>query len=185
MARKFLALLLLLMPVLVNAQDLALFKLNQFGQYTAENGDDYIVIPFEGKTSHQIYQELASNVSSLFNNPSKVMTGVEDASIKIRAFSDDLIRIKILGLAQSLGGYYQLEFKIKDGRVRVSAPMIEETMWIDGPTARTFTKEVKGYFKNGELKEKKAQDYKIVVAKMNAIVNSILGSTKSEEDDNW
>lgn len=183
--KKLLTLFLMLLPLLVSAQDLAIFTLNQYGQYVSADDEDYIVVSFEGKTAHEIYQELATNVSSLYNDPSKVMTGVEDASIKIRAFSDDLIRIKILGLGQSLGGYYQLEFKIKDGRVRVSAPMVEETMWIDGPTFRTFSKEVKGYFKNGELKDKKKEDYSIVVAKMNSIVNSILGSTKSEDDDNW
>ncbi|MDE5596133.1 MAG: hypothetical protein K2I89_11275, partial [Muribaculaceae bacterium] len=153
--KKLLAIVMMMLPILAWGQDFANFVLMPDGTYRTEDGKDFVVIPFEGKTAHQIYQELASNVGSIYNNPSKVMSSVEDASIKIRAFSNDLIRISLLGLGQSLGGYYQLEFRIKDGRVRVSAPIIEETMWIDGPIARTFPKEVKGYFKNGELKDKK------------------------------
>ena len=59
-----------------------------------------MVIPFEGKTAHQIYQELASNVGSTFNDPSKVMSEVEDASIKIRAFSDNLVMAKTVWLCE-------------------------------------------------------------------------------------
>ena len=113
------------------------------------------------------------------------MNTVEDASVKIRAFSDDLVRISILGLKQSLGGYYQLEFRIKDGRVRVSAPIVEETLWTNLPTERVFSKEVKKYFKNGVVKDKKQADLIIVEAKMNTIINSILGTIKTEDSDNW
>lgn len=184
--KKLIFMILMLLPILAEGQDLASFVLMPDGTYLTENGEDFTVIYFEGKTSHEIYQELASNVGSTFNDPSKVMSGVEDTFIKIRAFSDDLIRINVLGLGQSLGGYYQLEFRIKDGRVRVSAPIVEETMWIDRPIARKFPKEVEGYFKNGELKSKKKKDYDIVVAKMNNVVNRILHtSTIQDTNSDW
>ncbi|MBD5216683.1 MAG: hypothetical protein HDS78_09275 [Bacteroidales bacterium] len=184
--KKLLAFILMLLPMIMNAQDLANFILTSDGTYQTEDGKDFVVIPFEGKTAQQIYKELASNVGSTFNDPSKVMSGVENVSIKIRAFSNDLIRISMLGLGQSLGGYYQLEFRIKDGRVRVSAPIIEETLWIKEPTARKFSKEVKGYFKEGELKEKKKKDYDIVVAKINGTINRILHtSALQDEAEDW
>jgi len=184
--KKLIVMMMLVLPIMAMAQDLASFVLMPDGTYQTEDGKDFIVVPYEGKTAHQIYQELATNVGSTYNDPSKVMSGVEDASIKIRAFSDDLIRMKLLGLEQSLGGYYQLEFRIKDGRVRVSAPAIEETMWIDGPTNRKFSGEVKKYFKKGELKSGKQQDYNIVVGKMNGIINSILhASTVQDAQDDW
>ena len=88
--RKLIVMLLTLLPILAGAQELANFVLMPNGTYQTEDGQDFIVIPFEGKTAHQIYQELATNVGSTFNDPSKVMSGVEDASIKIRAFSDFL-----------------------------------------------------------------------------------------------
>lgn len=117
---------MVLLPMLAGAQELANFVLMPDGTYQTEDGKDFVVIPFEGKTAHQIYQELASNVGSTFNDPSKVMSGVEDASIKIRAFSDFLWLNKVLGIPHGWGGYYQLELRIKDGQVRVSAPVVED-----------------------------------------------------------
>jgi len=175
----------LLMPYASLAQNQVSFHLTEKGIYIDEQGNDFVVVPFEGQSAQQIYKTLCVNVSSVYNNPSEVMSTVEDASIKIRAFSNDLIRMSVIGLKQSLGGFYQLEFKIKDGRVRVSAPIVEETLWTDLPTERTFSKEVKKYFKNGVVKEKKQEDLIIVETKMNVVINSILGSNLSEEDNNW
>ena len=185
MKKRFFALLIILMPFFASSQNLVVFNLNEFAQYKAENGDDFLVVPFDGKSAHEIYNELASNVCSVYNDPSKVMSVVEDTSIKIRAFSDDIIRLHFMGLTQPVGAYYQLEFKIKDGRVRVSAPYVEETLWLKGRENGNFPKAVKGYFKDGKLKEKFAKDYEAVVDKMNAKINFILGITKTAEDDNW
>ena len=175
----------LVMPYASFAQNQVSFHLTEHGIYVDEQGNDFMVTPFEGQSAQQIYKQLCVNVSSLYNDPSKVINTVEDASVKIRAFSDDLVRISVLGLKQSLGGYYQLEFRIKDGRVRVSAPIVEETLWMELPTERTFKKEIKKYFKDGVVKEKKQADLIIVEAKMNTIINSILGTIKTEDSDNW
>ncbi len=118
------------------------------------------------------------------------MSGVEDVSIKIRAHSDDLIRNRVMGLGQSMGGYYQLEFRIKDGRVRVSAPYIEEEVgfWMNGKYySNKFEWFVKKHFKNGQLKDgKREEDYKIVVAKMNSIISHILYTTTVQEaNEDW
>ena len=72
--KKLLAMMLMLLPMLAWGQDLANFVLMPDGTYQTKDGNDFVVIPFEGKTAHQIYQELASNVGSTFNDPSKVMS---------------------------------------------------------------------------------------------------------------
>lgn len=71
--KKLLAMMLMLLPMLAWGQDLANFVLMPDGTYQTKDGKDFVVIPFEGKTAHQIYQELASNVGSTFNDPSLVM----------------------------------------------------------------------------------------------------------------
>lgn len=176
-------------PLLAIAQKEEHFILWPDGLYRTEERKDFVVIPFENKTAHQIYQELASNVGSTFNNPSKVMSAVEDASIKIRAHSDDLIRTTMLGYS-SLGGYYQLEFRIKDGRVRVSAPFVENEVgvWVGNRYDKfRFTSIVKKYFKNGKLKnDRRIKDYNIIVAKMNDVINNILYTSRVQEiNENW
>lgn len=190
--KKLLAIMLMLLPSIVAAQDLVKFVLMPNGTYQAENGKDFIVIPFEGKTSHQIYQELASNVGSTFSNPSKVMSGVEGVSIKIRAYSDNLVMAKPFGFVkeQPYGGYYQLEFKIRDGRVRVSAPIIEDNVeFVSYDHKRyngSFSHLVSKFFKNGILQDNKRNGYDIIVTRMNVVINRILyTSTIQDATEDW
>ncbi len=185
--KKLIAIAMMLLPLLAGAQELANFVLLPDGTYQTEDGKDFVVIPLEGKTAHQIYQELASNVGSTFNDPSKVMSGVEDASIKIRAFSDFLWFNKVLGIPHGWGGYYQLEFRIKDGRVRVSAPIVEDIAMDTQPYDKwSYGSKVKKWFKNGVVKEGDKKKYDEIVAHMNGIINRILyTSTVQDATEDW
>lgn len=192
--KKLLILLLLVCPILAFAQELVTFKLTPQATFTSASGEDFVVVPFEGKTAHEIYQMLASNVGSVYNDPSKVMSGVDDASIKIRAFSDNLYTQKVLGIPHTWEGYYQLEFRIKDGRVRVSAPHIEDAIRCPslssnaiGGNTGSFAHIVKKWFKNGEVKEKEAKNVANVELQMNGAINAILGlsGSTSKVDDDW
>ena len=93
--KKFLTLILLFCPILVFAQDLVTFKLTPQATFVTASGEDFVVVPFDGKSAHEIYQTLASNVGSVYNAPSKVMNVVEDASIKIRAFSEGTEKVPL------------------------------------------------------------------------------------------
>ena len=57
----------------MSAQELVSFKVTPDGNFVSSTGEDFVVVPFEGKNAHQIYQMLASNVGSVYNDPSKVM----------------------------------------------------------------------------------------------------------------
>lgn len=190
--KKLLTLILMLLPLVAVAQDFADFVLMPNGIYQTKDGKDFIVVPYEGKTAHQIYQELASNVSSTFNDPSKVMSGVEDASIKIRAYSDNLVMAKPFGFVkdQPYAGHYQLEFKIRDGRVRVAAPVIEDNVEFISYDHKKydgrFSKLVGKFFKDGVVEDKKKKNYDSMVEKMNNIINRILyTSTVQDAGEDW
>ncbi len=188
--KKLIVMMMLVLPMLAMAQDLVHFVLMPDGTYQTEDGKDFVVVPFEGKTAHQIYQELATNVGSVYKEPSEVMSGVEDASIKIRAYKDCLWYNKALGLIVGvMGGYYQLEFRIRDGRVRVSAPIVEDPIfnYSDGHKyEQKYSKMVGKWFKNGELKDNSKEKYNRVVSQMNGIVNSILHiSAVQDAQDDW
>ena len=192
--KKFITLLLLVCPILAFAQDLVSFKLTPEGSFTTASGEDFVVVPFEGKSAHEIYQTLASNVGSVYNDPSKVMSGVDDASIKIRAFSDNLYVQKVMGISHAWEGFYQLEFRIKDGRVRVSAPHVERDITCPslssnaiGGNKSNFPFIVKKWFKNGEVKEKEAKHVANVENQLNGAINAILGlaGSTSKVDDDW
>lgn len=192
--KKLLTLLLLVCPIFALAQDLVSFKLTPEANFVTASGEDFVVVPFEGKSAHEIYQLLASNVGSVYNDPSKVMSGVDDASIKIRAFSNNLYTQKVLGIPHAWEGYYQLEFRIKDGRVRVSAPFVENDISSPslspnaiGGNRGSFSHVVKKWFKNGEVKEKEAKHVTNVEYQMNGAINAILGlsGSTSKVDDDW
>lgn len=100
------------------------FKLMPDVSFKTDDGNDYEVVEYPDKNSHEIYQLLTSNITTLYNNPSKVMTSFDETSIKVRALGT-FFYYKALGRKIFLTGYYQLLFKIKEGRVRVSAPFLE------------------------------------------------------------
>lgn len=185
--KKLITLMLLILPMTVIAQDLVHFTLTENGTYQTEDGKDFIIVPFEGKTAHQIYQELATNVGATYNEPSKVMSAVEDASIKIRAYSDFLWFNKVLGIPHGWEGYYQLEFRIKDGRVRVSAPIVEDIAMDTQPYKKcSYGSRVKKWFKNGVVKEDDKVKYDEIVARMNGIINCILCTANVQDtQDDW
>ncbi len=58
--KKLIVMMMLVLPMLAMAQDLVHFVLMPDGTYQTEDGKDFVVVPFEGKTAHQIYQELAT-----------------------------------------------------------------------------------------------------------------------------
>ena len=116
--KKVILFLLLICPFIMSAQELVSFKVTPDGNFVSSTGEDFVVVPFEGKNAHQIYQMLASNVGSVYNDPSKVMSGVEDASIKIRAFSDNIYTKKVMGIPHAFQGFYQIEFRIKNGKLK-------------------------------------------------------------------
>ena len=190
--KKFITLLLLVCPILAFAQDLVSFKLTPEGTFTTASGEDFVVINFEGKSAHEIYQTLASNVGSVYNNPSKVMSGVDDASIKIRSIipvSQKIDKIFMLGdVLIEVNGYMQYEIRIKDGRVRVAAPYIENDIWIEGGASGNFRNLVSQWFKHEKKEKKRIENEKKIAElemRVNSVINSVLGLNKNQDDDNW
>lgn len=186
--KKLLMLVMLVLSATAIAQDKVQFNLTPIGSFITDGGEDFVVVPFEGKSAHEIYQTLATNVGSLYNDPSKVMSGVEDASIKVRGYSSNLCLKKAI-LTFGGGGHYQLEFKIKDGRVRVSAPYIENQISFDTQPISygEFRHIVSKWYdkKTGEPKDKNKTDIFRVENQINRIVNSILGLNENQAEEEW
>ncbi len=115
------------------------------------------------------------------------MSGVEDASIKVRAYCPSICTKKLI-LTFDGGVYYQLEFRIKDGRVRVSAPYIEDTVTFNSvpPQTDSFRKIVSKWYKKGELKKGDVMKHKEAMLQMNGIINRILHTSAVQDaQDDW
>lgn len=191
--KKLITMVLMLLPMIALGQGTTDFILSPEGSYTTKGGNDYEIITFDDKSAEDIYKMLMTGISGCYNNPDKVIVAnVPGSLLKIRAYSDDLARAKPFGYGkdQSWEGYYQLEFRIKDGRVRVSAPYIEDDLVFysrdRSPEHKSFRKIAKGYFKNGEIKEKKRSGCEFIAGKINYIINKILNNAALENsDDDW
>ena len=175
------------------AQEIVSFKLTPEATFLSNDGEDFIIVPYEGKSAHEIFQLLATNAASVFNDPSKVMSTVEDKSIKFRSIIPVAQKeVKLLNqrtLAESKG-FLQLEIRIKDGRIRISAPFVENDIWIDGsPMQGNFQNLVSQWYKPEKKEKKRIENENFrnsLESRVNLIVNSIIGSTpQMEEDDDW
>ena len=63
-------------------------------RYITEDGKDYIIIEYPNKSAHEIYEALNSNIVKLFNDAKDVTNGVEDKTLSIRAYTDNLIQFR-------------------------------------------------------------------------------------------
>ena len=183
----FLLISLAMATMYANAQSLVDFHLSPDGSFITKEVKNYTVVPFEGKNAHQIFQQLCTNVSKLYKNPSKVMSVVDDVSITIRAYDSRITYIKDLIQTYDIGGYYNITFEIKDGRVKVSSPIIDESMTktINGGIEKDYSRLIKSWTKDGSFKEKFAKQVGYTESNMNTTINDILGSSKSNNDENW
>ena len=76
--KKLIAIVMMMLPMIAWGQqtaDSVWFELQPDGMFLTKDGKGYAVVEYEGKTAHELYQMIASNISSAYNDPSKVMSG--------------------------------------------------------------------------------------------------------------
>ena len=105
-------------------------KKTSFEFYVYENatfkkaGDtDYYVVDFGKKSAHQLYMDVLSHISSIYRNPDRVISKVEDRSIVINGYANEVSYFKDMqGYSTSMSFRYRIELQFKDGKIRVNAP---------------------------------------------------------------
>lgn len=115
------------------------------------------------------------------------MSVVDDTSVSIRAYDPKITYIKDLIQTFDVGGYYNLNFEIKEGRVKVSAPIIDDEMTrsINGAREKDFSKMIRSWAKEGVFKDKFKKQVEYTEANINSIINAILGAGKDKQEDEW
>lgn len=168
-----------------NAQTLVTFKLSPTGYFVSEVGEDYVVVAFENKTAHELFQQVYSKANSMYKDPQKVVSVVDDASITINGYDSQLTYRKDLVQKFWLGGNYNLNFHFKDGRIKVDAPKFGDTLYmtVNGSRDHSFYRMVKSWYKDGEVKSKFKEQVTYTENNINAIVNELLGLFDKNTDD--
>ncbi len=186
--KRILFIVAILMCSIAHSQETVEFKLQPNATFAAPDGTSYIVIPFEGKTAEELYSMVKSNVMTLYKSPDRVMSENPHASISIRAYSDRVGSKTIAFIPRVFAGYYNLVFQFKDGKIRVNAPIIDDTLtdrdnMLDYQYIPSFRGLVKGYYKDGKPKDKSHAAIMITEQSVNLPINYLLGLLKTESND--
>lgn len=161
------------------------FTISPSGTFVSDDGKDYVIYYEEGKSAHELYQRVCTNVGKVYNSAKDVLSAVDDKSVAIRAFSDNLIIGEvIMGLKFYYSFYYNLLFEFKDGRVKISAPVIGE-LKLDNKRSTLYKKSQKFFNKDGSVKKNKATEKSLIEYEFNSIIAKLLGIDSSSSNDDW
>lgn len=198
--KKFIFFCFCLFHIIASAQNEVNFVLKENGEYYTEGeSQNFQIVQFEGKSAEEIYTILLTNINSIYNDPKIIVSNVKNSSIKVRALLKEALFVNLYGMAECwVAANYQLEFRIKDGRVRVSAPFIEDELIRENLSSYesshtnkssnsntgfwSFRKQVSKQFKKGVVKNKYQRYHKEANQRINNIINNILSNNI---DDNW
>ena len=164
------------------------FTISSDGHYRAADGKDYIIYQFDGKSAKDIYTLICSNVSKVYNSPQSVMSTVENSSVAIHAFADDILYQKsYLGIKFFYEGTYNLLIEIKDGRVKINAPSFGMQTGQSETINRTKTAEniLTDFFdKKGRLKGNRVIWKHYAEQRINSIYKTLLGLGNTKDTNN-
>ena len=185
--------MLLALPLMCIAQEVN-FSLTKYGKFVStEDGKDYVVLPYEGKTAQELYSMVKSNVLTFYNSPKDVMSENEPASLTIRARTGKLqTTYRMMGGVTDYYAYYNLSFHFKDGRIKVDAPYVDPQLIVKSmgnAVPKSFSSYVDDWFdKQGNPKENKKDKIQKVERIILSPVLYLLGYTKDgnqKEEEDW
>lgn len=175
--------ILLLICFTVHAQFKAHFYLQPDGTFKTKDNANYAVVEYDGMSAEELYTMVKSNINSLYKSPKDVMSEVENTSITVRGY-DKTITIDKYGFS----GHYNLNFRFKDGKIRVTAPIIDENVYLDH-SRFDFSKVAAGFFnkKDGSVKPKKIKYKELTENNLNLIIYKIIlnQEERQSKEDNW
>lgn len=177
----------------LNAQTLVKFNLRPDGTFQTDDGKNFVVVEFEGKTAQELYTMVKSNAITLYNSPKTVLSENEPVNLSILALSENLYKTyKIGGGFVAYKANYNLVFHFKDGRIRIDAPLVHEKLDVSAtgvPIPKSFVSLVDDWFeKNGSVKKKKQDDVLKIEEIFNYPINYLLGYNKrgsSVNEEEW
>ena len=164
------------------------FFLQSNGSFLTADGSDYVVVPFEGKTSSELYSMVKSNAMTFYRDPKEVMSEDENVAIKICALKNLDWGIDILS-NYDYYGYYNFLFQFKDGKIRIDAPSISKEVYNRiGKSYDSFYYYVRKLFtRKGAVKQRKLKHKLRIEDSINYPINYLLGfyQKNTDKDNNW
>lgn len=184
MKKLFFFFCLLCSTILMNAQNKVNFKMQSESSFKSEDGKDFIVIPFEGKSSQELYKMVNINVTTQYVSAKNVLNSVENEVISVNGREDGVVTKKNKNKNEKKSHFnqrkpvedtryafsfrYVLNFRFKDGKIRIDAPVVTE---------------IKDANASGVRKGIDDEDvYKEIESMLNRLCDKLISSKKVEED---
>lgn len=98
-----------------------MFKFYSDGLFHETDKKDYVIITAPGKSVSDIKSSIMSSLSSMYTNPSKVISTLGDNIINVNAYYSD-VTIKDVIYMKHYSFTYNIKIEIKDGKIKVDAP---------------------------------------------------------------
>lgn len=146
----------------------------------------FVVIPAEGKTAKQLYDDAVKYINKTYKSADDVIKGKTDGEyLKFITFAPSFITLKNGFTKVPFNAKYTIELNFKDGKVKYE--IIELEIYNDSKYNLNFTGSGISFFiynKNGELKREaeKANIEEYFNEKLLSITNSLQGKTN---EDKW
>ena len=98
------------------------------GKFVIDSINNYYVIPFTGKTAHELYMDQLARIASIYVSPDRVTEKVEDKTIIINAAESNLMSyLGVTGRVEVIVKY-RIEIQFKDGKIRLNPPSISKAV---------------------------------------------------------
>lgn len=103
------------------------------GVFEAKGSENFYVIEYKGKSASELYTNVLSSISTLYKNPERVLSKVDNVSIKVSATALDVPVPRdaedINNVFPQKNDYfafdYTLSFQFKDGKIRINPPSLD------------------------------------------------------------
>lgn len=175
MTRKFLSLILFVSAIFTaTAQTPVKFTLHTDGSFADVYKNKYITVDMPGMTASEIYDNMMMNVLYLYVQPNDVASGVAGKMIKVRGHKSGIKFKDSNGNEQTGNAYYTIVFWIKDGKVLIEAPHLENIKLGTAKIGRSqeiTARQLASYYFNSPT----GADLKSLEDDLNYFVNFILG----------
>lgn len=176
--------ILLICGISSYAQSRSDFHMNEDASFTTSDGKDYIVINAEGKKQRELYNIVMKKATLAYNSAKDVISSVEGEVVNLSGKANNITYFRMIKTCPC-GIDYVVKFQFKDGRIRVSAPVITGGYYMDGSGTFKMKDFIAkwGLFKNGELNPKKKDQVEPIEKYFNALIEDVTNVTSTAGED--
>lgn len=174
--RKHLLFIFLFLTISAAGQNISVAYDHTSGTFKFQDGGNYAVVQMQG-TQKENHDRVMTNLTAVCTNAKDNVTSFNDASISMSAVAK-LFTLDLGMIDQTWSGNVKVEIGIKDGKIRVGAPVITQ-VYTDGepitPYGGSFKSWADWYIYKSEKKTAKhGYAIKQLDDNMTALINSII-----------